>query len=224
VIRAIGIAAAVVLALALAGPASAHIQVRPALAAPGDPVMFQLVVPGERDDAQTVEVTLQMPDGVIPFAWEDTPGWTRTQKLKSDQSIETVTWKGKLAKDGFVTFSFLASTPDKEGDISWKALQTYSDGQTVRWIGAPDSDNPAAVTKIAKDAPRQNAGGEGGEDASTGSATPTAAATASAAPTTAAAATTDPPDDDSDSPLPLILSIVAVALAAVALVFSRRRT
>ena len=215
--------AGVVLAFALAAPASAHIQVRPALAAPGDPVMFQLVVPGERDDAQTVEVTLQMPEGLIPFAWEDTPGWTRTEKLKSDQSIDTVTWKGELAKDGFVTFSFLASTPDKEGDLSWKALQKYSDGQTVRWIGAPGSDNPAAVTKIAKDAPRENAGGEGEES---GAASASPAATASAAPTTAAAATTDPPDDDSDSPLPLILSIAALvlALAALVLVFTRRRT
>jgi MYXO-CTERM domain-containing protein len=210
--------AGVVLALAVAAPASAHIQVRPALVAPGDPVMFQLVVPGERDDAQTVGVTLQMPAGMIPFAWQDTPGWTRTEKLKADQSLDTVTWKGKLAKDGFVTFSFLAGTPDKEGDIAWRTLQTYSDGQTVRWIGAPGSDNPAAVTKIAKDAPRENAGGEGASS-------PAASPTASAAPTVAVAAITDPPaDDDKDSPLPLILSIAALALAAVALLGSRRRT
>jgi hypothetical protein len=31
----------------------------------------------------------------------------------------------------------------------------------MRWIGAPDSDFPAAVTHIQTNAPRQNAGGEG---------------------------------------------------------------
>jgi hypothetical protein len=32
--------------LALAAPAAAHIQVRPTLVAPGDPVLFEVIVPG----------------------------------------------------------------------------------------------------------------------------------------------------------------------------------
>ncbi len=38
----IAIAAAVLSAAAFAAPAGAHIQVRPAVAAPGDPVLFQV--------------------------------------------------------------------------------------------------------------------------------------------------------------------------------------
>ena len=195
-----------------AAPASAHIQVRPSVAAPGDPVLFQLIVPNEKD-AKTVEVTLQVPKDVLPFSFEEPAGWTRTNKLASDGSIETVTYKGELAQDGFAQFSFLASTPDAEGDIVWKALQKYDDGSTVRWIGDPDSDNPAAVTKVTKSAPKENAGGEG-EEASAPSAT--AAPTTAAAPAAATAAT--PAEDDSDSPLPLILSIAALVLAGAALV------
>ena len=111
----------------------------------------------------------------------------------------------------------MASTPDQEGDVTWKAIQKYDDGSTVRWIGATGSDNPAAVTKVSKTAPKENAGGEG-EEASdpAASVTATAAATTAAAPAPAAAA--DPEDDDGDSPLPLILSIAAVVLAGAALV------
>ena len=51
-----------------------------------------------------------------------------------------------------------------------EGLQTYDDGSEARWIGRPDSDNPAAITDTTSSATRENAGGEGasadGEDAS----------------------------------------------------------
>ena len=193
--------------LALVEPAGAHVQVRPALAAPGDPVLFQVIVPGERD-AHTTEVTLQIPKDVLPFSFEDPPGWTRTNGEASDGSLSTITWKGELAEDGFARFAFLASTPEQEGEIAWKAIQTYDDGHTTRWIGAPDSENPAAVTKISESAPRENAGGESEPPG----APATATATASAKTAAANVATTDDP-----SPLPTILSAVAVVLSALAL-------
>jgi uncharacterized protein YcnI len=202
-----------VAALVAAPAASAHVQVRPALAAPGDPVLFQVIVPNEKD-ASTVEVTLQVPKDVLPFSFEEPDGWTRENKEGPDGSLETITWKGKLAEDGFARFSFLASTPEQEGEIVWKSIQTYDDGSTSRWIGEPDADNPAAVTTISADAPRENAGGESG-DASA----PTASATAAPEDAEPAAATVE----DSDSPLPIILSIVALVLAAGALILQLRR-
>jgi uncharacterized protein YcnI len=209
VIRA-ALAAAAAATLLIAAPASAHIQVRPALAAPGDPVLFQVIVPNEKD-AHTTEVTLQIPKDVLPVSFEASEGWERTNKLGADGSIETVTWKGELAEDGFAEFQFLASTPEQEGEIVWKALQAYDDGSTARWIGEPDSDNPAAVTKVTKSAARQNAGGEG--EAAAADATATPAPANAARPSDIAA-----PADDGDSPLPLVISIAALALAAAALV------
>lgn len=214
----LALAAAVLTAAALAAPASAHVQVRPALAAPGDPVLFEVLVPGERD-AKTIEVTLQIPKDVLPFSFQDPPGWERTNKEGADGSLESVTWRGEQAEDGFSRFAFLASTPEQEGEIQWKALQTYDDGHISRWIGAPDSENPAAVTTISASAPRQNAGGEGGEAATEGEGAATPQPAQTAAPAQAASA----PAEDDDSPLPLILSIVAVVLAAAALLLALRR-
>ena len=194
----LALAAAVLTAAALAAPAAAHVQVRPTVAAPGDPVLFEVIVPGE-SDAKTVEVTLQVPKDVLPFSFNDPPGWERENREGSDGSLEAIVWRGTQASDGFSRFAFLASTPEEEGDIVWKALQRYDDGEVARWIGAPDSENPAAVTKVTASAPRQNAGGESGEAAAEG-ASPTPAAT-SAAPATAPA----PAPEDDDSPLPLIL-------------------
>ena len=207
------LAAAVLTAAALAAPAAAHVQVRPAVAAPGDPVLFEVIVPGERD-AQTIEVTLQIPKDVLPFSFQDPPGWTRTNEEAADGSLEAIRWRGEQASDGFTRFAFLASTPEQEGDIVWKALQTYDDGHISRWIGAPDSENPAAVTKVTATAARQNAGGEGGEAATEGE-TPAPAATA--APASAPVA-----EEESDSPLPLILGIVALVISLVALALALR--
>ena len=210
--------ATAVAALVAAPAATAHVQVRPALAAPGDPVLFEVIVPNEKD-ASTVEVTLQVPKDVLPFSFEEPEGWTRKNKEGPDGSLETITWKGKLAEDGFARFSFLASTPEQEGEIVWKSIQTYDDGSTSRWIGGPDSDNPVAVTTISNDAPRENAGGESGDAEGGAAATPASSATAAPEDAEPAAATVE----DSDSPLPIILSIVALVLAAGALILQLRR-
>ena len=194
--------------LALAAPAAAHVQVRPALVAPGDPVLFEVIVPGERD-AKTIEVTLQVPKDVLPFSFQDPPGWERTNEEAADGSIAAIRWRGEQAEDGFSRFAFLASTPEQEGEIQWKALQTYDDGHISRWIGAPDSENPAAVTTVSASAARQNAGGEG------------AGAEATPEPSRPSAAPAAPVEDD-DSPLPVILGIVAVVLSVAALVVSLR--
>ena len=77
-------------------------------------MLFQVIVPNEKD-ASTVEVTLQVPKDVLPFSFEEPDGWTRENKEGADGSMETITWKGELAEDGFARFSFLASTPGAGG-------------------------------------------------------------------------------------------------------------
>jgi uncharacterized protein YcnI len=195
----------------LAGPAAAHIQVTPKTAAPGDPVRFTLLVPNERDSS-TVEVSLQIPPEVLPFSFNDPPGWRRTLDKKSDGSIEVVRWRGRLPREGFAEFAFLASTPERPGEISWKAIQTYSDGEETAWIGPPDSEEPASVTQVTADAPRQNAGGEGaGEDGATADTT--------AAPT----AGSDSGGDDNRDWIAIALGGAGLLLGAVALLVALRR-
>src|SRR5262245_17768334 len=115
------LAVAVLAAFALlTGEASAPIQVSPAAAAPNDAVRFTMLVPGERD-AQTTKITMKMPAGLLPFSWEDTPGWTRKLVTASNGAVDQVIWTGRLPKDGFVEFSFLAGTPSRAGELVWKA-------------------------------------------------------------------------------------------------------
>jgi uncharacterized protein YcnI len=197
-----------------ASVAQAHIQVKPTTAAPGDPVQFEVLVPNEGDES-TVRVSLQIPKDVLPFSFNDPPGWQRKLEKNDDGSIAVVRWSGRLESDGFAEFAFLASTPEREGPISWKAVQTYEDGRDVRWIGPPESDEPAAVTLVTADAPRQNAGGEG-----------------SGAGTTSGEATSEPSEtsgsssgggDDNRDWLAVALGAGGLVLGAVALLVALRR-
>jgi uncharacterized protein YcnI len=202
--RLLALVAGLVAAAALpADAALAHIQVRPATAAPGDPVLWTVLVPAEEEDVGTSKVEVAVPAGVLPFSFEDVAGWKRKNNLNPDGSIKSITWTGKSAGDGLATFRFLASTPEKPGPISWKALQTYEDGKIVRWIGAPGSENPASVTVVSASAPRENAGGE-----SPGTASPPAG---TAKPEVATASSDD---GDSADWLARALGIAAILIAA----------
>ena len=208
--------AAIVVAVGVlpAAPAAAHIQVRPAQAAPGDPVLWTVLVPSE-DEAGTREVELAVPKDVLPFSYEDDPDWTRQLRKNPDGSIASIVWRGRTRADGLATFRFLASTPEREGAIAWKAIQTYRDGAKVRWIGTADSEHPASITTISKSAARENAGGEAGGGAGTGA---QAAARAQVGPAAA--------DEDDGGPDWLARGLGGVALlaaAAAALVSIRRR-
>jgi uncharacterized protein YcnI len=214
----VGVAAALAVA---APPATAHVQIKPTEAAPGDSVMFELLVPGERD-ARTVEVAVQIPEGVLPFSYEDTPGWRRTVTFADDGSTDVVRWRGRLAKDGFVRFGFLAATPEQEGEIAWKAIQTYSDGSKARWIGPVDSEEPAAVTTVSESAPRVNAGGEGAVERA--AARDDRGQPAAATPTATAMAMDDGGDGGGgSSTVALLFGIAGLLLGGAALAVALRR-
>jgi uncharacterized protein YcnI len=142
----------------LTASSQAHVQVTPLTAAPGDAVRFEFLVPNERDDVSTVAVSLQIPKDVDPFSFDDPPGWRRTLNKAGDGRIDVVRWRGRLRSDGFTEFAFLASTPQREGPITWRSTQTYADGKETAWVGPPESDEPAAVTQVDADAPRRDAG------------------------------------------------------------------
>jgi uncharacterized protein YcnI len=194
--------------------ADAHVEVSPTEAAPGDAVQFELLVPNERSQS-TVGVSLQIPKGVLPFSFQDPPGWTRKNELAGDGSIKVVRWRGRLAKDGFTQFQFLASTPEQQGPISWKSTQTYADGKEVAWIGPPDSEEPASVTTISADAPRQNAGGE--------AAKPASGAGSSDQQSAAADSGSGGQGDDNRDWLAVALGAGGLVLGAAALVVALRR-
>jgi Domain of unkown function (DUF1775) len=188
-------------------PAAAHVQVIPSTAAPDDAVKWEVLVPNE-DEAPTTKVELAIPPGVIPFSYQDVPGWRRSLTLKKDGSVRSIVWRGRLRPHSFASFEFLASTPPTEGELAWKAIQTYQGGRKVRWIEPADGENPAAFTTVSKRFPAQNAGGEGSGE------------TAAAEP---AATETSADGDGSDTTARwLAAGALAAALAALAVALLRR--
>ncbi len=154
-----------------AGPASAHVDVDPGSAPKASATVFSFRVPTEEAAASTVRVDVQFPTD-RPFAnvlVQPKAGWTfTTQTAPLPKPITTaegtltsavaeVSWVatgGGVPPGGFDLFSVFATTPNA-GSVTFKAIQTYSNGDVVRWIetptkGAPPPDHPAPVLKLTK--------------------------------------------------------------------------
>lgn len=157
------------LVLASAGAAWAHVEVSPESAAAGSVARLAFSVPNERDDAATTKVELFLPAD-HPLATVDVepvPGWTAAEEkthlttpVKTDDgdtvadAVTHITWSGGQIKPGeFQEFVISAGPLPSVGQLAFKALQTYSDGQVVRWIeeaapGTSEPEHPAPVLKI----------------------------------------------------------------------------
>ena len=189
--RKTAVAAVVASALAVPAAAEAHVTLQPNSAAAGAFTVENVRVPNERDDASTVKVDLQLPHGFVFASYEPKPGWkVKTTKAKLakpiqtddgpiDEEVRRITFtghgpNGKIAPGQFMDFPLSVQIPGKPGDkLTFKALQTYSNGEVVRWIGAPDSDTPAPDVTVTGDSAKPAATApparsEGGGGASKG--------------------------------------------------------
>jgi uncharacterized protein YcnI len=170
-----GLALAAIASLALPAIASAHVTVQPEEAPAGTFTRLDVRVPNERDDAGTVKVDVELPDGFYFASYEPVTGWdVKVTREKLDEPVEIepgfeateqvkrITWTGD-GRDGlippgaFQDFGLSVRTPDAEGEtVTIKALQTYEGGEVVRWIGAPDSEEPAPTVTLT--APEEHGG------------------------------------------------------------------
>jgi uncharacterized protein YcnI len=216
--------------LAAAGVASAHVTVHPESYAKGatDGVLT-FRVPNEEDGASTTKVQVFLPTDhpVLGVLVSPRDGWTAKvtdtklkKPVKTDDgtitdAVSEITWTGgKIApghyEDFDVAFGQLPADIDR---LTFKALQTYSDGKTVRWIeeaqGDDEPENPAPVLKLTA------------EDAADGAAT---AGASSARPDSAASSAADTSDDSTARALGiagLVVGAVGLAAAVFALVRAR---
>ncbi|MCX4692123.1 YcnI family protein [Streptomyces sp. NBC_01408] len=186
--------------LLLSGPAFAHVSVQPGEATKGGYATINFKVPNERDNASTTQLEVNFPidqplTSVMP---QDVPGWTVTvEKSKLDkpltvhgkqinEAVTKVTWSGgKIEPGKFQQFPLsVGKLPETADQMVFKSLQTYDNGEVVRWIeeakdGAEEPQNPAPVLKLtaAKGADHhgsdaksdaKNAGAKDGKDAKDG--------------------------------------------------------
>ncbi|MFJ4580852.1 YcnI family copper-binding membrane protein [Streptomyces echinatus] len=171
------IAAATVVAgsavLALSAPAFAHVSVQPeGTAAKGGYAVVDFKVPNERDDASTTKIEVNLPAdhplaSVMP---QPIPGWkiavTKSKLAKPltmhgekiDEAVTKVTWTadGKGIEPGyFQKFPLsLGALPEDADQLVFKAIQTYSNKEVVRWIEVPqegqdEPENPAPVLELS---------------------------------------------------------------------------
>lgn len=212
--------AALVTALALPGVAQAHVTLQPDHVTAGAFTVQSVRVPNERDDAVTTKVDVQLPSGFASVSYQATPGWSvRVAKERLAQPIQTddgpvteevrrITWTAGSRAEGiqpgqFRDFPLSLRIPDRAGAaLTFKALQTYSDGEIVRWIGPPDGDTPAPRVTV-------QAAGEPSTDHTTTAASAPVVASTTAAASKALGVTA------------LIVAILAALLGAAGLV--RRR-
>ncbi|HEY7376438.1 MAG TPA: YcnI family protein [Polyangia bacterium] len=204
-------------ALALPAAAQAHVTLQPNTAQAGAYTVLDVRVPNERDKASTVKVDVQFPDGFAAVSYQPMSGWkVKVVKKKLATPIQTddgpitegisrMIWTGsrkglgKVAPGQFMDFPISVKIPGKAGDVlTFKALQTYSNGEVVRWIGPPNADEPAPRVTVTA-AKAQGASHSSGAVAVAGGGR----------------------DGDGPSPLGLIAAAAAVALVGVALL--RRR-
>jgi periplasmic copper chaperone A len=186
------VGAALAAPLVLASAAGAHVTVQPGEVPAGGFTRLDVRVPTERDNASTTKVAVQFPAGFTTVSTEPVPGWTAKvtrAKLAKPQvndegekitdRVDTVTWTATggrgIGPGQFQDFGLSLAVPDKAGSaLTFKAVQTYSGGEVVRWIGPPDSDEPAPQVKLtaaeeegggtAPAAQQQPASGDGGDD------------------------------------------------------------
>jgi uncharacterized protein YcnI len=163
--------AAAIAAVALwAAPASAHVTVNPSQATQGGFAKLTFRVPNEKDSGDTTKVEVALPT-VSPLgsvSVKPTAGWTAVvTKSKLDKPIKTddgevteavsrVVWTATGAdtaiKPGeFQEFDLSVGPLPEQGSMVFKALQTYSDGEVVRWIDeSKDAEHPAPTLTLTK--------------------------------------------------------------------------
>jgi uncharacterized protein YcnI len=223
-IRSYFLVAAVAAPLVFAPVAAAHVTVQPEQAPAGGFTRLDVRVPTERDNASTTKVEMRMPPGFLSVSYEPEPGWdVELTMRKLDEPIEqfgervteevgriTLTAQGEANAIGpgeFRDFGLSVAVPEgRPGSmLSFPALQTYSNGEVVRWIGPPDSEEPAPQVELTA--------AEGEE-----------AAAAPAAEQRPAAAESEDDDGNGLAIAALVVGAVGLAVGLTALFMARGRT
>lgn len=237
-------AAAGVTVLALSAPAFAHVTVQPeGTAAQGGYAVVDFKVPNERDNASTTKLEVNFPTdhplaSVMP---EPMPGWkidVTTSKLdkplemhgeKITEAVTKVTWTadGKGIEPGyFEKFPLsVGQLPEDTDELVFKALQTYSNKEVVRWIEVPqkgqeEPDNPAPVLELSAASEDGHHGSAADEDSDAESAEKTSADTA--------ASDSDSASSDGTDTTARVLGIVGIVVGAAGVAYGvlagRRRS
>jgi uncharacterized protein YcnI len=159
--------------------ASAHVTVKPEEVGISKYQTFTVSVPNEKE-TPTTGVRLIIPQGLEHVSPNSKPGWNieikkigvsmkgeilnTGEKAPDPETVTELIWTGGSIPEGQRDeFLFSAKVPAGEGEIIWKAYQTYADGEIVAWDQDPNASkptdegtdehgsNPFSVTQVVND-------------------------------------------------------------------------
>jgi uncharacterized protein len=215
--------------IVLASSAWAHVTVNAVDATQGAYTVLTFQVPTESDKASTVGVQVELPEA-MPLAEvldQPHPGWTfssQTKRLTTpittddgvvNQAISEVEWKatgGGIKPGQFDQFVLSVGPLPNAPAMTFKVVQSYSDGTQVSWIEVPapgssaEPEHPAPVLKLSAASTGSTSSGAGGS-----------------------VVTAEPKKQSQTVPVvlgvvALVVAVAAAVAAGLALVRSRRRT
>lgn len=155
--------------VAFATAASAHVTVNPRTAEQGSYAKVSFRVPNEEDSADTTELVVDFPvdHPLASVSVRPVPGWTakvvestlpkpiKTEGGELTKAVTRITWSGgRIAPGQFQEFDVsLGPLPTDTDTMTFKADQTYSDGQVVKWEqdpgdGSDEPEHPAPTLKL----------------------------------------------------------------------------
>ncbi len=159
--------------LLVAAPGWAHVEVSPSTAEQGGYTELSFQVPSESDKATTTRIQLFLPQDhpLASVSMKPHPGWhakvvmrklpapMTTDDGQVTEGVYSITWTPNTRADAlqpgqYDDFDISAGPLPDVPSLTFKALQTYSDGTVVRWIdppapaGDPEPDHPAPTLTL----------------------------------------------------------------------------
>jgi uncharacterized protein YcnI len=243
-LRAGAVVAASTALVLLSGPsmAWAHVTVHSGEAVQGgEDAQILFRVPNESDKASTTKIEVNLPSDtpMLGVSVSPPPGWSaKTSMTKLPKAIDTddgpvsdvvskiVFSGGRISGDEYLDFPIAVGKLPEAPELTFKVLQTYSNGDVVRWIeqgsdaaGAEEPEHPAPTLKLAK-------GGEDSDaDSTEPSASPRASAEATGGPSVGAADAKDADyasKDDFHVALAVGIGGAVIGLIGIGSAFARR--
>ena len=154
---------------ALVAPAAAHVTIAPSELPAGSVDEITFRCPDERANSATTKLVVQMPQDhpIASVKLRPVPGWhssvtmrklaapIETQHGQIVAAVDTITWQGgTIAPGEYQDFAILAGPiPSGTRQLVFKAIQTYANGEIVRWIelrhaNEPEPQFPAPILNV----------------------------------------------------------------------------
>lgn len=204
--------------LITAAPAFAHVGVETDNARPGAEATVTVHVPNESESADTTKVEVQLPEGFAFVRAKSQRGW----KVSAQGNVVTIAG-GTIAPGDDRDFALVVRNATEPGEYTFPAIQTYSNGERVRWIGAAGTDKPAPDL-VVEGKPVAGSGSSPTEPAAQETASPAASAPSNDAPPSETVSAPPEEQEEQGGTSPALIAVgVVILLGVAASAFFRRR-